>query len=131
MRMVPSPGQPDWRRGSAPREAEAMMLISPDDIWQTIGAGTLIWVMAARARPCLPMPAGTGVSSLRHLVDMGQCCGGVVRLLLRFPLLNVRYLPTLPPCRLRSCWRIRWQWGGACLLHPRPELALMRLASAL
>lgn len=82
-------------KGSAPREAGAMMLISPDDIWQTIGGGTLEFEVMQQARALLadrPADAPTGspenaswhrrVTTAALGPDMGQCCGGVVRLLL-------------------------------------------------
>jgi len=73
-------------RGSAPREAGAMMLITADDIWQTIGGGTLEFTVMARARQMLA-DGGTGVwhrTMMRASLgpDMGQCCGGQVRVLL-------------------------------------------------
>ena len=40
-------------KGSAPREAGAMMLITEDDIWQTIGGGTLEFTVMTRAREML------------------------------------------------------------------------------
>ena len=72
-------------KGSSPREAGAMMLISPQSIWQTIGGGTLEYQVMQQARAMMgtPRPAWT-----RQLVkaalgpDMGQCCGGQVRVLL-------------------------------------------------
>ena len=74
-------------KGSAPREVGAMMLISPDDIWQTIGGGTLEFEVMLQARALLAaLPADA--SWHRRVItaalgpDMGQCCGGVVRLLL-------------------------------------------------
>ncbi len=74
-------------KGSAPREVGAMMLISPDDIWETIGGGTLEFEVMQQARELLAaMPLDT--SWYRRVItaalgpDMGQCCGGVVRLLL-------------------------------------------------
>ena len=40
-------------KGSAPREAGATMLITEDDIWQTIGGGTLEFTVMSRAREML------------------------------------------------------------------------------
>ena len=74
-------------KGSAPREAGAMMLIGPDDIWQTIGGGTLEFEVMQQARSLLAeLPADENwhrrVTTAALGPDMGQCCGGVVRLLL-------------------------------------------------
>ena len=73
-------------KGSAPREAGAMMLITADDIWQTIGGGTLEFTVMARARQML---ADSEAGDWHRMVmraslgpDMGQCCGGQVRVLL-------------------------------------------------
>ena len=45
-------------KGSAPREAGAMMLITEDDIWQTIGGGTLEFTVMTRAREMLATRRG-------------------------------------------------------------------------
>ena len=51
-------------KGSAPREAGAMMLISPDDIWQTIGGGTLEFEVMQQARALLAaLPADPAAPS--------------------------------------------------------------------
>ena len=72
-------------RGSAPREAGAMMLISTTDIWQTIGGGSLEFEVMAKARAMLaapPTPWARQVISAALGPDMGQCCGGHVKVLL-------------------------------------------------
>ena len=74
-------------KGSAPREAGAMMLIGPDDIWQTIGGGTLEFELMQHARSLLAkLPSYANwhrrVTTAALGPDMGQCCGGVVRILL-------------------------------------------------
>ncbi len=74
-------------RGSAPREAGAMMLISAADIWQTIGGGSLEFEVMAKARAMLvapPTPWARQVISAALGPDMGQCCGGHVRILLEY-----------------------------------------------
>ena len=43
-------------RGSAPREAGAMMLITRTSIWQTIGGGTLEYEIMAGARDLIAAP---------------------------------------------------------------------------
>ena len=70
-------------RGSAPREAGARMVVMPDGgFLGTIGGGALEWQAIAQAREGLmrrePL---TRVS--RHALgpELGQCCGGSVRLL--------------------------------------------------
>ena len=72
-------------RGSAPREAGAMMLITDRDIWQTIGGGSLEFEVMAKARSMLEMPSTPWqrqVISAALGPDMGQCCGGHVKVLL-------------------------------------------------
>jgi xanthine dehydrogenase accessory protein XdhC len=69
--------------GSTPREANAAMIITPQDVLGTIGGGRLEWEAIARARTMLrdnlladgmDIPLGPAV---------GQCCGGRVLLDLR------------------------------------------------
>lgn len=73
-------------KGSAPREAGAMMLITVADIWQTIGGGTLEFTVMAQAREMLAdKAAGPWQRKLVRAAlgpDMGQCCGGQVTVLL-------------------------------------------------
>ncbi|MEC7852673.1 MAG: xanthine dehydrogenase accessory protein XdhC [Pseudomonadota bacterium] len=72
-------------RGSAPREAGAMMLISRTSIWQTIGGGTLEFEIMAGARDLIAAPDAPWrrkVITAALGPDMGQCCGGQVRVLL-------------------------------------------------
>ena len=84
-------------KGSAPREAGATMLITERDIWQTIGGGSLEFEVMRRARAMLAESGGLsgGLSGdpsgdpwprqvMRAALgpDMGQCCGGQVRVLL-------------------------------------------------
>ena len=70
-------------RGSAPREPGARMVVAPDGGFRgTIGGGELEWRALGVARDMLSrdVPAAT----LGRLVlgpDLGQCCGGRVRLL--------------------------------------------------
>ena len=70
-------------RGSAPREPGARMVIAPDGgLRGTIGGGELEWqaIRAARAALSGDAPAAT-LSRLTLGPDLGQCCGGSVRLL--------------------------------------------------
>ena len=74
-------------RGSAPREAGAMMLITRDDIWQTIGGGSLEFEVMRRAREMLAQADGPWPRQIIRAAlgpDMGQCCGGQVRVLLEY-----------------------------------------------
>jgi xanthine dehydrogenase accessory factor len=95
-------------RGSAPREAGAMMLITRTDIWQTIGGGSLEFEVMARARAMLDNPAAPWqrqVISAALGPDMGQCCGGHVKVLLeRFGAAEIDQLAALG--------------GGRRLAHP-------------
>ena len=90
-------------RGSAPREAGAMMLISATDIWQTIGGGSLEFEVMAKARTMLaapPTPWARLVISAALGPDMGQCCGGSVKVLLeRFGADEAVELVALEGCR--------------------------------
>ena len=66
--------------GSTPREAGAWMLVSTDAIYGTIGGGQLEFMAIDRARQ---MIAGTGSIDLLDVPlgpEIGQCCGGRVRI---------------------------------------------------
>ena len=70
-------------RGSAPREAGARMLVLPGGGFRgTIGGGALEWQAIASATDAL-RPDAAGVVLSRHALgpELGQCCGGSVRLL--------------------------------------------------
>ena len=70
-------------RGSAPREPGARMVIAPDGSFHgTIGGGELEWRAIGAARDALSRdtPAAT-LSRFTLGPDLGQCCGGSVRLL--------------------------------------------------
>lgn len=65
--------------GSTPREAGSFMLVAPDALVGTIGGGRLEWDCVARARALL---AGTGEGGELEIPlgpELGQCCGGRVR----------------------------------------------------
>ena len=70
-------------RGSAPREPGARMVIAPDGGFRgTVGGGELEWRAIASAREALARE--TPVATLDRVTlgpDLGQCCGGSVRLL--------------------------------------------------
>ena len=74
-------------KGSAPREAGAAMLITRDDIWQTIGGGSLEFEVMRRARAMLAEAEGPWPRQVIRAAlgpDMGQCCGGQVKVLLEW-----------------------------------------------
>lgn len=73
--------------GSVPREAGARMLVSPTQVWDTIGGGHLEFSAIAFARTMLTQAgAPASLAAHRHLArfalgpTLGQCCGGVVHL---------------------------------------------------
>ncbi|MDB2324091.1 xanthine dehydrogenase accessory protein XdhC [Alphaproteobacteria bacterium] len=73
------------RKGSAPRDVGAMMLIDQRDIWQTIGGGTLEFDVMRQARQMIndtPQKWQRRVIKAALGPDMGQCCGGFVEILL-------------------------------------------------
>ena len=90
-------------KGSAPREAGASMLITSDEIWQTIGGGSLEFEVMRRAREMLAEPGGSWPRQVIHAAlgpDMGQCCGGQVKVLLeRFGPDQDQTLAALADCR--------------------------------
>lgn len=70
-------------RGSAPREPGARMLVWDDGIAGTIGGGNLEYQAIEAARGALLDAAPAAVRLQRFALGpgLGQCCGGVVRLL--------------------------------------------------
>ena len=70
-------------RGSAPREPGARMVIAPNGGFHgTIGGGELEWQAIGVARDTLSCDTPAATLSLLTLgPDLGQCCGGSVRLL--------------------------------------------------
>ena len=76
-------------KGSAPREPGARMVVLEDGSFAgTIGGGTLEWQAIERARAALAKDAAkgdapmVGLSRMALGPDLGQCCGGSVRILL-------------------------------------------------
>ena len=76
-------------RGSAPREPGARMVVLEDGSFAgTIGGGTLEWQAIERARAALAKGTAdgeappVGLSRMALGPDLGQCCGGSVRILL-------------------------------------------------
>ncbi len=78
--------------GSVPREVGAAMLVWPEGQAGTIGGGALEYEAAATARTMLA--AGEEKRLSRHALgpDLGQCCGGAVRLFFE----HWAALPALP-----------------------------------
>ena len=70
-------------RGSAPREPGARMVVAPDGGFHgTIGGGELEWRAIGAARDALSRSAPAATLDRFTLgPDLGQCCGGSVRLL--------------------------------------------------
>jgi xanthine dehydrogenase accessory factor len=66
--------------GSTPREAGAVMLVSADRSWGTIGGGQLEFMAIANARKLLAGAGGEEVMDIPLGPDIGQCCGGRTRL---------------------------------------------------
>ena len=71
-------------QGSAPREAGARMIVMPDGGFHgTIGGGALEWRALADARTLLAEDAPRAYLRRQALgPELGQCCGGSVRLLI-------------------------------------------------
>lgn len=69
-------------RGSTPREAGAWMLASPAATLGTIGGGQLEFMAIDRARRILSGDAAEGELDIPLGPEIGQCCGGRVRLVL-------------------------------------------------
>jgi len=77
-------------KGSAPQVTGAHMLIGAQRIWQTIGGGALEYQLMMTARQTIEKNLQTFDSWHREVVDIvlgpdvGQCCGGQVKILLEF-----------------------------------------------
>ncbi|SDO01134.1 xanthine dehydrogenase accessory factor [Halomonas shengliensis] len=73
--------------GSTPREPGARMVITADDVFDTLGGGTFEWqtIEAARSRLSAGEP-GMSLEAFSLGGRSGQCCGGFVNVLLEvFP----------------------------------------------
>jgi xanthine dehydrogenase accessory factor len=66
--------------GSVPREAGARMVVTPDGFHGTIGGGTLEWRALAMAQGLLGRPRAVKIVDQALGPDLGQCCGGRVKL---------------------------------------------------
>ena len=67
-------------QGSAPREAWARMVVTPQGFHGTIGGGTLEWRALAVAQGLLGKPRAVKMIDQALGPDLGQCCGGRVKL---------------------------------------------------
>ncbi|MDQ0321299.1 xanthine dehydrogenase accessory factor [Pararhizobium capsulatum DSM 1112] len=70
-------------RGSTPREAGAIMLVSPTDLHGTIGGGQMEHMAIDNARAFLAGVSDTLTMDIPLGPDIGQCCGGRVIIGLR------------------------------------------------
>ncbi len=66
-------------RGSTPRDQGTVMLVAEDDIWGTIGGGQLEFMAIDNARALLS-GGGNAVMDIPLGPEIGQCCGGRMRL---------------------------------------------------
>lgn len=66
--------------GSAPRDAGAHLIVTPQGYHGTIGGGALEWRAMANAQAMLNHPSGTRLSTHALGPELGQCCGGRVTL---------------------------------------------------
>lgn len=69
-------------KGSTPREVAAWMLVSPETIWGTIGGGQLEFMAISRAREMIENKVAVDRLDIPLGPEIGQCCGGRVRVLL-------------------------------------------------
>lgn len=66
--------------GSVPREEGARMVVTPHGFHGTIGGGTLEWKVLAEAQALLGKPRAVKFITQSLGPDLGQCCGGRVKL---------------------------------------------------
>lgn len=67
-------------KGSTPRDADAVMAVTASATVGTIGGGRLEWLAMARARAILAGAEAPGELEVALGPEIGQCCGGRVRL---------------------------------------------------
>lgn len=70
-------------KGSTPREVGTLMLVAEAALWGTIGGGSLEFMAIDRARKLLAGENAPDSLDVPLGPEIGQCCGGRVRLLLR------------------------------------------------
>ncbi len=73
----------DEVKGSAPRDAGVWMLVSPGAVFRTIGGGNLEFMAIEKARKLLATGKDHDVLSIPLGPEIGQCCGGHVRLVVQ------------------------------------------------
>jgi xanthine dehydrogenase accessory factor len=66
--------------GSVPREEGARMIVTPEGFHGSIGGGTLEWKALAMAQGLLGKPRTVKAIDQALGPDLGQCCGGRVKL---------------------------------------------------
>src|SRR5258706_5401065 len=71
------------------------MLVTADSIHGTIGGGHLEYIAIDAARRQLARPAGTELHRFPLGASLGQCCGGVVNLLIEPITADARWLDSL------------------------------------
>src|SRR6516165_6875649 len=70
-------------QGSSPREVGARMVVRPDGAFSgTIGGGALEWIALAEAQAMLALTQDFRRLDKALGPDLGQCCGGRVRVTL-------------------------------------------------
>jgi xanthine dehydrogenase accessory factor len=74
--------------GSTPREVGARIVVTPLGFHGSIGGGTLEWHAIGKAQTLLGKPSQHKLSSHSLGPDLGQCCGGRVRLVTEVFALN-------------------------------------------
>ena len=67
--------------GSTPREAGAKMIVTPDQLYGTIGGGNLEYQACRIARNQLESGGEDGLRRFPLGAGLGQCCGGLVNLM--------------------------------------------------
>lgn len=72
----------DTARGSTPRDAGTAMFVASTGTWGTIGGGQLEYMAIDEARALLRSGRGTGAMDVPLGPEIGQCCGGRVRIAL-------------------------------------------------
>lgn len=92
-------------KGSAPQELGAKLIVDAQGQWGTIGGGRLEWQMVLYARELLGREAGDVLEIKEFALGkrLGQCCGGVVSLVIqRLSLAGLNHLLIDPPVQLHK-----------------------------
>ena len=71
-------------RGSSPRELGTFMLVGPDALFGTIGGGALEYMVIDHARRLIAEGRAEEAMDVPLGPEIGQCCGGRVRVSLRY-----------------------------------------------